>query len=138
MLVLKIAAGIILAVVLLAVGCSVLVASGDTNTIANAPAFSGKASSPDNAQKSAEQYVSHQAFSRSGLIEQLKFEGYSDADATAAVDEISPDWNEQAAKSAAQYLSLESFSRSGLREQLEFDGFSASEAEYGVNQTYAP
>ena len=74
------------------------------------------------------------AFSRSGLIEQLEFEGYSRSDAEFAVDNITVDWNEQAAKSAADYLSISSFSRAGLIEQLEFEGYTREEAEYGVTQ----
>ena len=85
-----------------------------------------------NARGSAEGYLSHQAFSRSGLIDQLKFEGFSKADATYAVDYISPNWNKQAAKSAKSYVSHQSFSASGLQDQLEFEGFSSSQAAAGV------
>ena len=48
----------------------------------------------------------HGGFLALGLIEQLKFEGYSTADATYGVDAVSPDWNEQAAKSAESYLDM--------------------------------
>ena len=88
-----------------------------------------------NARASAEQYLSGQSFSRSGLIKQLKFEGFSTADATYGVGAVSVDWNEQAAKSAEQYLSNQSFSRTGLIEQLKFEGFTEQQAVYGVNQT---
>lgn len=72
------------------------------------------------------------AFSRSGLIEQLEFEGYSLSDATYGTDAQKADWNLQASKSAKLYLKTMPFSRSGLIEQLIFDGFSQSQAEYGV------
>lgn len=88
----------------------------------------------ENALGSARDYLNLTAFSRSGLIEQLEFEGYSTEDATYAVDAVNVDWKEQAAKSAEEYLSFSSFSRSGLIEQLEFEGFSAEQAEYGVTQ----
>ena len=88
-----------------------------------------------NARASAEQYLSGQSFSRKGLIEQLKFEGFSTADATYGVGAVSVDWNEQAARSAEQYLSGQSFSRSGLIEQLEYEGYTGAQARYGVNQT---
>ncbi len=52
----------------------------------------------ENAVRTAETYLSMQGFSRKGLIEQLEFEGYSKADATVAVDQVNPDWNEQAAR----------------------------------------
>jgi hypothetical protein len=75
------------------------------------------------------------AFSRSGLIEQLEYEGYSLADATYGVDGQMADWNAQAAKSAESYLEFMSFSRSGLIDQLMFEGYSQAEAEYGVSTT---
>lgn len=90
--------------------------------------------SQQNAVRSAEGYLSFSAFSRTGLIDQLKFEGYSDADATFAVDSLNVDWREQAAKSAESYLSFMPFSRSGLIDQLVFEGFTRDEAEYGVTQ----
>lgn len=86
-----------------------------------------------NARRSAESYLRFSAFSRSGLIEQLKFEGFSTEDATYAVDAVNPDWNEQAAKSAESYLSFSSFSRQGLIDQLLFEGFTREQAEYGVS-----
>lgn len=91
--------------------------------------------SQQNALRSAENYLSFTAFSRTGLIGQLEFEGYPTEDATWAVDRVEVDWNEQAAKSAANYLDFTSFSRSGLIDQLIFEGFTPQEAEYGVNQT---
>jgi hypothetical protein len=89
--------------------------------------------SQDNAVRTANDYLDTSAFSRSGLIHQLKFEGYSLADATYAVDTVSVDWNEQAAKSAQSYLDMSGFSRSGLIEQLEFEGYTSAQATYGVN-----
>lgn len=88
-----------------------------------------------NAVSKAEDYLSYTAFSRQGLIDQLKFDQFSTEDATYAVDSITVDWNEQAAKKAADYLSYTSFSRGGLIDQLEFDGFTPEEAEYGVAAT---
>ena len=87
-----------------------------------------------NAIESAESYLRFSSFSRSGLIDQLEFEGFSNADATYAVDKVDPDWFEQAAKSAKSYLDFSSFSRQGLIDQLEFEGFTTEEAIYGVEQ----
>jgi hypothetical protein len=87
-----------------------------------------------NAIRSAESYLRVMAFSFSGLVDQLEFEGYSVADATFAVDSLDVDWNEQAAKSAQSYLDTMAFSRDGLIDQLEFEGFTRAEAEYGVAQ----
>src|SRR5699024_9778782 len=44
--------------------------------------------SQQNALDSAESYLSISAFSRSSLIDQLEFEGFSNADATWAVDNV--------------------------------------------------
>lgn len=109
-----------------------------------APEPTDEAANPDpglstgqrNAIESAENYLSFAAFSQSGLIEQLEFEGYSPADATFAVESLDVDWNEQAAKSAANYLEMTSFSLSGLIEQLEFEGFTPEQAAYGANEAY--
>lgn len=92
-----------------------------------------------NAYRTAEDYLGFTAFSRSGLIDQLEFEGYSTADAEFGVARIEAeggvDWNAQAAESAADYLSFTSFSRSGLIDQLVFEGYSREQAEYGVSTT---
>lgn len=88
----------------------------------------------ENALRSADDYISFSAFSKTGLIEQLEFEGYSKEDATFAVNNLRVNWKEQAAKSAEDYLSMSGFSRSGLIEQLEFEGFTREQAEYGVTQ----
>jgi colicin import membrane protein len=87
-----------------------------------------------NAKESAESYLDFTAFSYTGLIDQLEFEGYSTEDATWAVDRVEVDWNEQAAKSAASYLDFTSFSRQGLIDQLEFGGFTPEQAAYGADQ----
>ncbi|MHB1136470.1 MAG: Ltp family lipoprotein [Coriobacteriia bacterium] len=79
-----------------------------------------------------EDYLGFAAFSRQGLIDQLVYEGFSEADATFAVDYIAPDWNEQAAQKAQDYIDMSSFSRQGLIDQLVYEGFTAPQAEYGV------
>jgi hypothetical protein len=106
-----------------------------TTTEAPTTTVPPETASQSNARQTAADYLDYSAFSRSGLIEQLKFEGFNEADATYGVDALGVDWNEQAAKTAADYLSYSSFSRSGLVEQLVFEGFSPAEAEYGVSIT---
>lgn len=85
-----------------------------------------------NALSNAHQYLNYTAFSYTGLIEQLEYEGYSHEEAVYGADNCGADWNEQAAKCAENYLNYTSFSRSGLIEQLEYEGFTAEQAEYGV------
>ncbi|GAB2582649.1 hypothetical protein Aab01nite_60160 [Paractinoplanes abujensis] len=90
--------------------------------------------SQQNAVDKAADYLSYMAFSRSGLIKQLKFEGFSTKDATVGVDAQKANWNEQAAKKAQEYLDSSSFSRSGLIKQLKFEGFTTAQATYGVKK----
>jgi len=99
------------------------------------PAAPVETRSQANAREKAADYLDYTAFSRSGLIEQLKYEGFSTKDATYGTDAIKANWNEQAAAKAKDYLDYTSFSRSGLIEQLMFDGFTSSQAKYGVKST---
>lgn len=87
-----------------------------------------------NAREAAAGYLDYTAFSRSGLIGQLEFEGFSTKDATYGTDAQHADWNEQAALAAKSYLEYTSFSRSGLIEQLTFEGYTQAQAEFGVNK----
>lgn len=87
-----------------------------------------------NALRTALSYLDTMAFSYSGLIEQLEYEGYTHSEAVYGADHCGADWNEQAALSAASYLDVMSFSRSGLIEQLEYEGFTHAQAVYGVEQ----
>jgi hypothetical protein len=148
------------AVMLSLVACSAMLSGTDSGTAAEptaAPAASAPAEpakdaeteaeiapeaeaapsitrSQENALRAAGNYLDFAAFSRSGLIEQLEFEGYDKADANWAVDELDVDWNEQAAKSAETYLEFSAFSRSGLIDQLEFEGYTTAQATYGADQ----
>jgi hypothetical protein len=96
-----------------------------------------------NAARSAQQYLDMTGFSRKGLIEQLSSDagnGYDFADATAAVDSLTVDWNEQAVRSAKQYLDMTGFSCSGLIEQLSSDAgskYTKAQARYGAEQAGA-
>jgi|SRR5690349_564847 len=105
----------------------------------NAPeAHAAMTAGQRNAVKSAETYLDGPlAFSKSGLIKQLKFEGFSRSDATYAVTHVRVNWNQQAVKSARTYLDGPmAFSRSGLVQQLKFEGFTQAQAEYGVSKAY--
>lgn len=112
--------------------------SGNTTTTTVAttstatPSQSGTVSQR-NAVSKAASYLRSSAFSRSGLIGQLEYEGFSTSDATYGVDAQNADWNAQAVKKGASYLRSSSFSRSGLISQLEYEGFSSSQASFGVD-----
>lgn len=96
-----------------------------------------------NAARSAKNYLSFSGFSREGLIQQLSSDagdGYALADATAAVDSLNVDWNEQAVKSARNYLNIMGFSCKGLIEQLSSragDKYTTAQATYGAKQAGA-
>ena len=130
-LVFSIAAGIILAIVLLAVGCSAIVASSVDDATPAAVGQRSPLPTPRRTRRKcpARPLVrkmpgaaprptsSTMAFSRKGLIQQLSSsagEGFSRADATYAVNHIDVNWNEQAAKAAQSYLDTMAFSRQGL------------------------
>lgn len=98
-----------------------------------APAEPEMTVSQGNALDQASSYLSYTAFSRTGLIDQLEYEGYTNDDATFAVDHVTVDWMVQAEKKAASYLDYTSFSRSGLIDQLEYEGFTSEQAEHGVD-----
>ncbi len=87
-----------------------------------------------NAVAKAKSYLDYTAFSKSGLVKQLEHEGFSNEDATYAVNKLDIDWREQAVKKANSYLDYTSFSRDGLIKQLEHEGFTNEEATYAVNE----
>lgn len=76
------------------------------------------------------------AFSYSGLIDQLKYEGFSESEAEYGADNCGADWNEQAEKKAKEYLDFMAFSYDGLVEQLEYEGFTHSQAVHGADSVY--
>lgn len=104
---------------------------------AAAKAAAAKASegtvSEQNAAGKAADYLSMTSFSRTGLIKQLEYDGFSASDAAWGVDKQHADWNAEATAKAKDYLSMTSFSRSGLISQLEYDGFTALQAQHGAN-----
>ena len=87
-----------------------------------------------NALEKAESYLKYSSFSKKGLTEQLKFEGFEESDITFAVNNVEVDWNEQCYKKAKSYLEYSSFSKQGLIDQLEFEGFTADQIAYAINK----
>ncbi|WP_274178107.1 Ltp family lipoprotein [Microbacterium plantarum] len=85
-----------------------------------------------NAVDKAASYLSLMGFSRTGLITQLEFEGFTNEDATFGADNAGADWNAEAAEKAASYLDLMAFSRQGLYDQLAFEGFTSEQIEFGL------
>jgi len=84
----------------------------------------------------AKQYIKTMAFSKSGLVEQLQYEGFSRGAASCGASHAGANWYAQAVKSAREYLRTMPFSRSGLIEQLEYEGYTHAQAAYGVSRAY--
>lgn len=85
-----------------------------------------------NALRRALSYLDYTPFSKSGLIKQLKFEGFSSSEAKYAVKNCGANWNKQSVSKAKQYLETTAFSKSGLIKQLKFEGFTSKQAKHGV------
>ncbi len=122
---------------------AVAVLSGDVEGVQDNTAKDSLTGQQRNAVRSAQQYMNMTGFSRDGLIQQLSSDagdGYSVADATAAVDSLSIDWNDNAARSARQYLEMSGFSCNGLIEQLSSsagDKYTVDQATYGAREAGA-
>ena len=86
-----------------------------------------------NALSKARDYLDYTAFSHDGLIGQLKYEGFSEEDATYAADNCGVDWKEQAKNKAIDYLDYTAFSYDGLVKQLEYEKFTEKQAKYGAD-----
>ena len=89
--------------------------------------------SQSNAIKRVRSYLQTSSFSRTRLIQQLEYEGFSETDAIFSVDSQNIDWRNQAILRAKSYLRTSSFSRASLIKQLSFEGFSDSDSVYGVD-----
>ena len=85
-----------------------------------------------NAIGKAKSYLDFAGFSRTGLIDQLEYEGYSTEDATFGADNAGADWNAEAAEKAASYREFTSFSRQGLYDQLAYEGFTDAEIQFAL------
>lgn len=100
-----------------------------TLTLEEKPVFS---LAQQNAIGSAQDYLAFTGFSRTGLIGQLEYEGFTTEEATFGVDNAGADWNAEAAEAAEQYLEYSAFSRQGLYDQLAYEGYLPAEIEFGL------
>lgn len=121
-------------------------AAGNSSAVAVASEnseTSNLTSQQKNAVRTANQYLEMSGFSKAGLIAQLSSDvadGYTVKDATAAVESLDVDWNEQAVRSAKQYLEMSGFSCKGLIRQLSSDvagKFTVEQATYGAKKAGA-
>lgn len=107
--------------------------SGSSQQTSGSSSGSGMTASQKDALDKADSYLSWTNFSRQGLIDQLEYEGFSQADSEYAVDNCGADWNEQALGKAKSYLKSSAFSYSGLIDQLEYEDFTTEQATYAVD-----
>ena len=90
----------------------------------------------ENAIESAEAYSNVFAYSKKELIEQLKYDGFSEDIAECAAKSINANWKENCVRSAYSYLDLSPFSKEELIHQLDYDGFTPEEIDYAMDQIY--
>lgn len=86
------------------------------------------------ATQDAQQYLQYiGGFSLTGLVSQLRSDGFSTSDARYGATHAGANWNKEVVQDARQYLQyVGGFSASGLIGQLESDGFTAAQAKYGA------
>ena len=86
-----------------------------------------------NALKKAKSYISFSGFSRTGLLKQLAYEGFTEAECIYGADNCGADWNAECLEKAKSYISFSGFSRTGLLKQLAYEGFTEAECIYGAD-----
>ncbi len=83
----------------------------------------------------AAELLSHQAFSRAGLVRRLEAEDFLSDEAEYAVEQMHADWYSQALRMARTLKSDPYLTKSRLKIMLISEGFTEEEAEYGASET---
>ncbi|GAB48341.1 Ltp family lipoprotein [Mobilicoccus pelagius] len=120
-------------------GAAVVIApTAQAQAAGPAPSALSQAVSSENSRAiaRAQSYLRFTAFSKSGLVHQLEFEGFSHAASAYASRHVKVGWRAQAVRMGKQYLAYDSFSSSGLRDQLVFEGFTRDEADYAIRHLF--
>ena len=86
----------------------------------------------------ANTYRKQAAVSRSQMIDQMKKNGFSEADAIYAANHSGADWNIQAFKAAKNLAAGNNISREELKNALRSAGFSDSQVSYAVDRVSLP
>ena len=97
------------------------------------PAKPTETVSQKNAVNKAKSYLDFAGFSRDGLVAQLEYDKFSNADAIYGADNAGADWNVEAEQKAKSYMEFSSFSRQGLIDQLVYDKFTQEQAAHGAD-----
>ena len=83
----------------------------------------------------AQNYLSCMPFSRSGLYDQLLYDGFSEQDSEFAVNCLVVDWDEMCYETAVSYITnVGGFSKKSLIHQLVYDGFTKKQAKKAVKK----
>ncbi len=127
----------IIAVIVIAVKAVPAISKGFNDKKAEAEASknmqdTGVSLGKSNAVKAAKLHLSTFGMSCKGLVDQLKYEGYTDEEAQYGAENCGADWNEQAVISAKQHLAVLSMSRIEMIDQLIYEGFTQEQAEYAA------
>jgi hypothetical protein len=115
-----------------------------SSTETQPPASPSMTVAQEQAVDAAEAYLSEgQGFSREGLLGQLTSSaanGFEQADAEFAINDLNPNWDAQAVDAASGYLSEgQGFSQQGLVQQLTSSagsGFTEAQAEYAISSVH--
>ena len=114
--------------------------SGGSTTSTRTPTPFVESSSQAEAKQAAAVYLNQEyqysrpLFSRVVIIQMLRDDGYTLADATYAAGAVSHDWSAEAALMANDLIGNSYYSRSGLITELRSENFTSSEASYAAGQ----
>jgi len=84
------------------------------------------------AVRMAKDYLRTGGFSYTGLVGQLKYEGFSTRDARYGAGHAGANWMKEAVQAARSYLRSQAFSFRGMVEQLRYEGFTRAQAVHGA------
>ena len=107
--------------------------------VQNSPAdgeMNGASENMEKALQTAKEYLSVMSFSYKGLVEQLKYTGYTEEEAVYAADRCGVNWMDEAVKAAKGYMSIDAVTLRSLTELLLNAGFTQEEADYGAGKAY--
>ncbi len=117
--------------------------SGGSTTGTRTPTPFVESASQAEAKQAAATYLNQEyqysrpLFSRVIIIQMLRDDGYSLADATYASNAVTHNWSAEAELMANDLIAERNYSRSGLIAALRSDNFTSSEASFGVSQLEA-
>ena len=85
----------------------------------------------------AKKYIKTFAVSKEGMIDKLKYKGYSASEAKEAAEKCGADWKKEAQECAEKYLDGFAYSYDRLKRQLTSEGFTEDEIEYAMKNCNA-